>query len=433
MPRSIVLAVLVAVVGLSMFAGARDTDSAFHIMRIWGVMGGAGSNATVQYVELRMPDSGQNFIGTHHLCFYDAAGTPIARFRYPASVANGATGASILVGTEEFDAAWSAGAPDFLFEGNSVSLPSGAAIALGDPNPIFAAPAGKVAFGTDSTAIPASMCLGSFFEVDTVAYGTTYTGATLYPPAVNADLTISATNILKLVGPFCHPSSFQGNTCAMARNNDTDYDVLDANAAGNNPRNNAGQSGTVTPPPPSDDDADGVANASDLCPATAPAAPVDANGCSQAQVDADADTICDPGAVSGGPGPCTGADNCPHWPNTAQGLPAWSVATNDTDCDGFSSTVVSLTRAPEPFVGTTTTTQCAATTMANDEPGSDMWPVDFNDSRSANLVDVLQFVGKLNYSSPNPLYIQRFDLSGDGGVNLVDVLKMIPFMNKSCS
>ena len=53
-----------------------------------------------------------------------------------------------------------------------------------------------------------------------------------------------------------------------------------------------------------DDDNDGVLDISDLCPSTAPADPVDANGCSDAQVDADADGICDPGAPSNGPSAC---------------------------------------------------------------------------------------------------------------------------------
>ena len=55
-----------------------------------------------------------------------------------------------------------------------------------------------------------------------------------------------------------------------------------------------------------------------------------------------------------------------------------------------------------------------------------------NDSQSANTIDVLQYVGKLNYISPDPLYVQRFDLNADSRVNTVDVLKFVPFLNKSC-
>ena len=75
-----------------------------------------------------------------------------------------------------------------------------------------------------------------------------------------------------------------------------------------------------------DDDNDGVLDAADLCPGTAPAAEVDLNGCSNAQVDADGDGICNPGAPSVGPGGCTGIDNCPSDSNPDQ---------IDTDGDGI--------------------------------------------------------------------------------------------------
>ena len=41
---------------------------------------------------------------------------------------------------------------------------------------------------------------------------------------------------------------------------------------------------------------------------------MDANGCSDAQVDTDDDGVCDPGAPSGGPSGCTGSDACPGTP-----------------------------------------------------------------------------------------------------------------------
>jgi hypothetical protein len=67
-----------------------------------------------------------------------------------------------------------------------------------------------------------------------------------------------------------------------------------------------------------DTDGDGVGDACDVCPGTAPAVAVDANGCSDAQVDSDADGRCDPGAPSTGPGACLGIDNCPNTANPAQ-------------------------------------------------------------------------------------------------------------------
>jgi hypothetical protein len=68
-----------------------------------------------------------------------------------------------------------------------------------------------------------------------------------------------------------------------------------------------------------DVDGDGVSNASDICANTALLAAVDSSGCSAAQVDADGDGVCDPGAVSSGPPPgCAGSDNCPIVPNLDQ-------------------------------------------------------------------------------------------------------------------
>jgi hypothetical protein len=78
-----------------------------------------------------------------------------------------------------------------------------------------------------------------------------------------------------------------------------------------------------------DSDGDGVVDSQDLCPGTAPATPVDAAGCSNAQVDPDSDGICTPGSPSGGPGGCTGTDNCPNAANAAQ---------TDSDGDGVGNT-----------------------------------------------------------------------------------------------
>jgi hypothetical protein len=74
-----------------------------------------------------------------------------------------------------------------------------------------------------------------------------------------------------------------------------------------------------------DADSDGIPDTRDLCPGTAPGATVDTNGCSDGQVDADGDGVCDPGAPSAGPSGCTGSDNCPLVANPYQ---------TDTDSDG---------------------------------------------------------------------------------------------------
>lgn len=79
----------------------------------------------------------------------------------------------------------------------------------------------------------------------------------------------------------------------------------------------------LTALPSLDNDSDGVNDAGDACPGTPLAErPVDANGCSQHQVDADLDGICDPGKSST---LCSGSDNCPVKPNPSQ---------TDSDGDG---------------------------------------------------------------------------------------------------
>ncbi len=59
-----------------------------------------------------------------------------------------------------------------------------------------------------------------------------------------------------------------------------------------------------------DSDDDGVNDDDDLCPSTAAGDDVDANGCSDDQVDSDGDGVCDPDAPSEGPSGCTGDDAC---------------------------------------------------------------------------------------------------------------------------
>jgi hypothetical protein len=90
-----------------------------------------------------------------------------------------------------------------------------------------------------------------------------------------------------------------------------------------------------------DDDNDGVADGSDLCAATASGAPVDSNGCSDAQVDPDGDGLCSPTAPSDGPSACTGADNCPNAANAGQedldGDLTGDACDSDIDGDSFTN------------------------------------------------------------------------------------------------
>ncbi len=331
----IVLTVLAAVI-VGLLAQPQPASAAFHWMRVYAVMGGADGNANIQYVELRMADPGQIFVSATEICFFDAAGDPWARFSFPGSVANGVDEASILIGTTtpapgvNFDSSWAAGSPDFSFAGNTTGIAVGA-----DPEHPVVPGSGKVAFGqADANCNFLSL-------VDSVAYGSSYTGTVDFGSKFPSDLPTAGTQALKLaVSPICHPTSLNSpcdGVFGPPPMNQNDYALVDVNQAGgaNNPRNNGDDSGPISPPPP-DADGDGVADGSDLCSGTVPLADVDANGCSQAQVDEDADGVCDPGALSAGPAPgCTGSDICPGTAPLANvDANGCSQAQVDGDADG---------------------------------------------------------------------------------------------------
>ncbi|MCH7809877.1 MAG: thrombospondin type 3 repeat-containing protein [Chloroflexi bacterium] len=270
-----VIIVVIAVAALIGVSQAERSEALFHIMRVYGVVGGVSDDTDVQYVELRMAASGQSLLGGHHLCFYDASGSAYARFDFTGVVANSANGASILIGTSEFDAVWSSGSPDYVFSGaNTIAIAGGADVF----HPVRSS-GGKVSFGTDSTAIPAQMCQGSFALVDSVAYGTGYSGGVDFGTKLNADLPIGGSDAVRLQGPVCFPPG-------CTQENSTDYAITDVNVPGDHTRNNAGAVGPI------DSDGDGIPD---------------------------------------------GTDNCPQSPNPGQGLSSWPVPAGDPDCDGTTS------------------------------------------------------------------------------------------------
>jgi hypothetical protein len=412
------LIVLVAM-GLAFLQSATPSQGAFHLMRVYGVMGGAFNDPTIQYVELRMTDAGQNLVSGHHLCFYDASGSPWARFNFTANAPSGASaGQSILVGSANFDAAWAAGtlAAAFTFTGHVDVIAGGASATAPIP------PVGRVAWGTDFPS--SNMCaVGGFSVIDSVAYGTTYTGLVNFGTKFASDLPTSGTQTLKLTGPFCIPGSF-ANPCPpmYTRDNSTDYTLVDANAAGNEPRDNAGNQGPLTAPP--DGDGDGVPDASDNCPSVANSTQDNNDGdtlgdacdncptmTNQNQADVDADMVGDV------------CDNCPNWSNAGQTLPPWVVPASDPDCDGFNTT-------RETSMGTLTMQQCPANPGANNED-PDAWPPDFDDNRTVNVIDVLAI--KPFFGSMVPPTPERYNLVSGSDINVLDVLAVKPYFNLSCT
>jgi hypothetical protein len=284
-------------------------------MRVYGVMAGFNGDTTVQYVELRMSSAGQTFTMSSQLHFFNAAGTETGTFTLTSNVGNGATGASILIGTSAFDTAWAAGSPDFIMPANVM------------------APSGKVAFG------PSSMgggCgdFGAYY--DSATYGSGYTGTVDYPPAFTTDLPTTGANALQIkAGCFDAIQGCPHTPPTPPNGNSTDYEIF----SNPTPRNNGNQMGGLNPA--NDPDGDGVCDSgppgpctgTDLCPNTA-AGPVDSSGCSDAQVDQDGDGICSPGAPSGGPSGCTGTDNCPMTSNPGQQNNDGDALGNACDTEG---------------------------------------------------------------------------------------------------
>jgi hypothetical protein len=129
-----------------------------------------------------------------------------------------------------------------------------------------------------------------------------------------------------------------------------------------------------------------------------------------------------------GDGQADAADGCASTATT------WTTPSGDLDCDGFPNTVTAQGRGAETIVGTDAVMGCPLTTALNDED-LDAWPPDVNDSRAANLSDVVAFGAWFNQVGPNPpnnLYNKRFDLNASNGVNLSDIVVSGPFFNQSC-
>jgi len=333
----------------------QEAHAAFHLMRIHAVMGGFNAVNTIQYVELRMCSGGQNFVTGHTIRFYDDTNpTPVlkATFTFPGDVSNPgfATGESILIATAEYNAnhmgpgaGGSGGNADFIFSDGTVpNWPQNTVGANGgDPLHPVQFTGGKVVFEETSFSLG---CAGNSAPLDSVAYGgavPNYGTAAVALPSPSDNTALRESN---LSGPT---------------NNSTDYSlqataaVPETVASGSlstdldTPRNNSRQVSQLT----LDADGDAVNFPTDVCAGTASGATVDSVGCSAAQVDADADGVCDVGAESDGPQNCTGfptpGDLCPGTaPAAAVDSVGCSDAQVDPDNDGFCSP-----GAPDPPAG----------------------------------------------------------------------------------
>jgi hypothetical protein len=127
-----------------------------------------------------------------------------------------------------------------------------------------------------------------------------------------------------------------------------------------------------------------------------------------------------------------GPDNCRLWPNPAQALPPNYLplvgSGPDSDCDRF-------TNSRETYLTTDATKHCAASTTANNEPPPDLWPLDMNDDRRANTVDVGAYVGKIGLDNTEVGWTARLDLnqSANGIINTADVGFYVGRLGNVCS
>lgn len=234
--RAALIALLFAFAGVLALRQETPADASFHYLRIHAVMIGFQGNEDVQYVELRMAEGGQTQTAGKVLCIFNHSGVPVGRFTFQSNhTLSSDAGSSILIGTLVMDSIWPHTLDEAFSVGTITTIPPGQ-IFLSAPLPI----AGKIAFGSDTADVPAEMCADGFNVIDSVAYGSEYTGTADFGTKFASDIPVNAGQVLQLTGPLCGPCT---------RNNSTDYSLVDVTMAANFPRNNAGDTAALGTPP----------------------------------------------------------------------------------------------------------------------------------------------------------------------------------------
>lgn len=182
------------VIGLGIAWLPASAVAAFHLMKVDEVLTGVNGDTGIQYVELVMVNSNQNFVGGHHLESRGSTGTVIGDFTIPNNVASGVAGGKILLATQAF-ADLAIVTPDFILPPNFIS-PFG----------------GQVKF------------VGSAFSGGTVSY------------ALYAGTGINGTAIL---------GNDNSDNLSLTRMGDTTNDNADFQSLVNSPLNNANQTGSI--------------------------------------------------------------------------------------------------------------------------------------------------------------------------------------------
>ncbi len=96
--RSRIAALVLAAAG-----AATPALASFHLMKVKEVFPGTANSPDAQYVMIQSFAAGQNFLGSHKIHVYNAAGTEVAGspFTFPGTVANGPNQMEVLVATPE--------------------------------------------------------------------------------------------------------------------------------------------------------------------------------------------------------------------------------------------------------------------------------------------------------------------------------------------
>ncbi len=196
-----------ALLALGWLLSTLPVRAAFHIMMVVEVFPGTASNPGAQYVELQMFAPGQNLVSGHSVQIFDAAGTPVGTFTFPADLPNGANQASILIATAEAQSIFNATA-DLIM------------------TPLISASGGKACF--DGPTPP-----------DCVAWGN-YSGS---PAGVGSPFSPGGLPL----GQAAHRRLDRGTAGVLDPLDDTDDSAGDFVSGSPTPRNNANVTGVLVP------------------------------------------------------------------------------------------------------------------------------------------------------------------------------------------
>jgi hypothetical protein len=173
----------------------------FHLMKIVEVFPGTVTDPTAQYIMLQMYFPGQNLVGGHSVTGFDTDGVMLGTFTFPSDLTNGADLATILIATP-------------------------------DAQTLF----GVTADLTMTPVIPAAGGAVCYDVIDCVAWGS-FSASTTLPVSPGTPFNVPTGLVLGM---------------AMHRDLSTGGSVTDFVLAPPEPKNNAGQTGMLSPTPTPD-------------------------------------------------------------------------------------------------------------------------------------------------------------------------------------